>query len=57
VKIFQFNKSTAPTARHKRIAEFQHGTAPGAKVFIVTYQTAAVGITLTAATRVHRDLN
>jgi len=53
LKIFEFNKTTAPQARHKRISEFQNSSAPGARVFIVTVQTAAVGITLTAATRVY----
>ena len=49
----------APTTRHKRIQDFQAGAgagaaaAGGAKVFIVTYATAAVGITLTAATRIY----
>jgi len=52
LKIYEFNKTTAPTARHRRISEFQSGTSTGAKLFIVTYQTAAVGITLTAASRV-----
>ena len=53
LKIFEFNKTTQPQARHKRISDFQNSTAPGARVFIVTVQTAAVGITLTAATRVY----
>ena len=53
LRIFEFNKKTAPTTRHKRIAEFQNSNAPGARVFIFTVATAAVGITLTAATRVY----
>lgn len=39
--------------RHKRISEFQNSSAPGCRIFIVTVATAAVGITLTAATRVY----
>ena len=53
LKIFEFNRATAPVSRHKRIAEFQQPDATGAKLFIVTYATAAVGITLTAASRVY----
>ena len=53
LRIFEFNKKTAPTTRHKRIAEFQNSSAPGGRVFIFTVATAAVGITLTAATRVY----
>ena len=53
LRIFEFNKKTAPTTRHKRIAEFQNSNAPGGRVFIFTVATAAVGITLTAATRVY----
>lgn len=53
LQIFEFNAKTAPTARHKRIKDFQGGGGDGAKVFIVTYRTAAVGITLTAANRVY----
>jgi len=55
LKIFEFNKHTQPTTRHKRIQEFQQGMDKEGgppKVFIVTYQTAAVGITLTAASRI-----
>ena len=52
IKIYQFSSKTAPPQRHKLIADFQESTKPGARVFIVTYATAAVGITLTAASRV-----
>ena len=52
MKVFQFNKHTPATSRHNKIHEFQHA-ASGAYVFAVTVQTAAVGITLTAATRVY----
>jgi hypothetical protein len=54
VKIFEFSKATAPTARHKRISEFQRvdGEGKQAKIFIVTFESAAVGITLTAASRI-----
>jgi SNF2 family DNA or RNA helicase len=41
-----------PPRRHKLISEFQSASAVGPKVFIVTYATAAVGITLTAASRI-----
>ena len=52
LKIFEFNKHTQPTRRHKLIKDFQDAGGSGARVFIVTYATAAVGITLTAANRV-----
>ena len=52
LKVFEFSKKTQPQARHRRISEFQNGKSAGAKCFVVTVQTAAVGITLTAATRV-----
>ena len=53
---FEFNSKTPPVKRHKLIKDFQDegGKAKkGAKVFVVTYATAAVGITLTAANRVY----
>ena len=53
LQLFEFNAKTAPVARHKRIKDFQGGGDDGAKIFIVTYRTAAVGITLTAANRVY----
>ena len=53
LQLFEFNATTAPVARHKRIKDFQGGGDDGAKVFVVTYRTAAVGITLTAANRVY----
>ena len=53
LQVYEFNKTTAPTSRHRRISEFQNSTAPNPRVFVVTYATAAVGITLTAATRVY----
>ena len=53
LQLFEFNAKTAPVARHKRIKDFQGGGDDGAKVFVVTYRTAAVGITLTAANRVY----
>jgi hypothetical protein len=52
LKLFEFNKLTAPTKRHKLIKDFQDQGSAGPRVFIVTYATAAVGITLTAANRV-----
>ena len=53
LKVFEFNKHTPPTKRHRLIQDFQDGQdSGGARVFIVTYATAAVGITLTAANRV-----
>ena len=51
MRIFEFNASTPPTKRHRLIHDFQ-AAGEGARVFIVTYATAAVGITLTAASRV-----
>ena len=53
LQLFEFNAKTAPTKRHKLIKDFQEGSKEGAKVFVVTYRTAAVGITLTAANRVY----
>ena len=53
LQLFEFNAKTAPVARHKRIKDFQGGGDDGAKIFVVTYRTAAVGITLTAANRVY----
>lgn len=50
--VYEFNGHTAPVKRHKSISEFQDGNSAGARVMIVTYATAAVGITLTAASRV-----
>jgi len=53
-QIYEFNQSTAPQRRHKIIREFQadhSATYPAA--CIATYQTAAVGVTLTAASRVY----
>jgi SWI/SNF-related matrix-associated actin-dependent regulator of chromatin subfamily A3 len=52
-KLFEFNGTTPPLQRHKLITEFQNETHAKPCVFIVTYATAAVGITLTAATRVY----
>ncbi len=37
LKIFEFNRATAPVSRHKRISEFQQPEAKGAKVLSVTY--------------------
>ena len=53
-EVFEFNKKTEPTKRHKIIKEFQNGlTKDGRpKVCVATYATAAVGVTLTAANRV-----
>ena len=50
--ISEFNQKTAPLQRHKIIKEFQENTAGGAKLFVATFSVAAVGITLTAATRI-----
>ena len=52
LKVLEFNSKTPPLQRHARIKEFQESKDNGAKVMVVTYQTAAVGITLTAASRV-----
>ena len=52
VAVFEFNQKTAPQKRHRLIKEFQESAKPGARVFIVTYEAAAVRITLTAANRV-----
>lgn len=50
--ISEFNQKTAPLQRHKIIKDFQANTGGGAKLFVATFQAAAVGITLTAATRI-----
>jgi SWI/SNF-related matrix-associated actin-dependent regulator of chromatin subfamily A3 len=50
---FEFNGTTPPLQRHRLIDEFQNKTHDKPCVFVVTYATAAVGITLTAATRVY----
>ena len=52
-RIFEFNQSTPPLRRHAIIDDFQNKPTDRPCVFIVTYATAAVGITLTAATRVY----
>ena len=52
LKIFEFTQKTVPQKRHALIKEFQNSTASGSRVFIVTYASAAVGITLTAANRI-----
>ena len=51
VVCFEFTQKTAPQARHRLISQFQ-GSGGGARIFIVTYAVAAVGITLTAANRI-----
>ena len=51
--IFEFNRDTPPLRRHRRIHDFQNSVTDKPCVFVVTYETAAVGITLTAATRVY----
>lgn len=50
--VFEFNKITPPVQRQRRINDFQSKRSTGAAVFVVTYATAAVGITLTAASRI-----
>jgi hypothetical protein len=52
--VFEFNKQTAPSRRHKIIKEFQNGLKKDGrpKVCVATYHVAAVGVTLTAANRV-----
>ena len=54
-EVFEFNKQTAPTKRHKIIKEFQDGLRKNGvpKICVATYATAAVGVTLTAANRVY----
>ena len=51
--IFSLNKHTPVGARHRLIREFQsRGNGGRAAVCVATYHTAAVGITLTAASKV-----
>ena len=52
-RVFEFNGETPPLRRHRIIDEFQNQANDKPCVFIVTFATAAVGITLTAATRVY----
>lgn len=52
-KIFEFNNETPPLRRHRLIHDFQHSITDKPCVFVVTFESAAVGITLTAATRVY----
>ena len=54
-EVFEFNKKTEPTKRHKIIKEFQDGLKKDGtpKLCVATYATAAVGVTLTAANRVY----
>ena len=53
-EVFEFNKKTEPTKRHKIIKQFQDGLKKDGKpkLCVATYATAAVGVTLTAANRV-----
>ena len=54
--VCQFTGATEANKRHQAIREFQasgEARAGVAKVFVVTVKTGAVGITLTAATRVY----
>ena len=54
--VCQFTGATDAKQRHQAIREFQasgEARAGVAKVFVVTVKTGAVGITLTAATRVY----
>ena len=53
--VYEFNQRTAPVKRHKIIREFQNSAGRGdyAAACIATYATAAVGVTLTAASRVY----
>ena len=51
--VFSFNRQTPVAVRHRLIREFQNvPTAGKAAVCVATYATAAVGITLTAASKV-----
>jgi hypothetical protein len=51
--IYSFNKQTPVAVRHRLIREFQSVPSAGqAAVCVATYATAAVGITLTAASKV-----
>ena len=54
-EVFEFNKQTQPTHRHRIIKQFQNGLKKDGrpKVCVATYATAAVGVTLTAANRVY----
>jgi len=52
LRVYEFSQATAPPRRHKIIKEFQDGASKGARCLVVTYATAAVGITLTAANRI-----
>ena len=45
LRVYEFSQATAPPRRHKIIKEFQDGASKGARCLVVTYATAAVGIT------------
>ena len=54
--VYEFSGATKVTERHQSIRDFQaSGQAKSgqAKVFVITMKTGAVGVTLTAATRVY----
>ena len=54
--VYEFSGATKITERHQSIRDFQaSGQAKSgqAKVFVITMKTGAVGVTLTAATRVY----
>ena len=52
--VFEISRSTEPAKRHAALRKFQGGASqPGCRVFATTFGTAAVGLTLTAASRVY----
>ena len=52
--VFQVSRATNPGQRHSALRQFQRGgSGDGARAFCTTFSTAAVGLTLTAASRVY----
>lgn len=53
VTVFKVSRTSTPASRHAALRRFQAGGQGGAMVFATTFATAAVGLTLTQASRVY----
>ena len=51
--VFEVSRASNPAQRHAALRHFQDTRASGPRVFATTFATAAVGLTLTAASRVY----
>ena len=51
--VFNVSRRDAPASRHSKLRLFQSSGGAQTKIFATTFSTAAVGLTLTAATRVY----